>query len=96
MNLNELIDEVHDEISFLNFVEALRRDREMDVSGQNKTPIDNCGRGPAGWENHTIEHFLEAAESWAHATDFGSTQGLADANPWKKMAVFLYCGKIYE
>jgi hypothetical protein len=68
----------------------------MYVSKQSKTQIDDCGRGLAGWENHTIESFLEAAGSWAHATDFGFPQGLADASPWKKMAVFLYCGKIYE
>ena len=96
MELPDLIETVHDENSFLKFVEALRHDREKDVSAQTETPVDDFGRGPGGWENHTIEHFLEAAESWAAATEFGTSQGLADASPWKKVAVFLYCGKIYE
>jgi hypothetical protein len=50
-----------------------------------------------GWQNGTIEQFLEAALSWAEDTGFGRTQGLADnVVPWRRLAVFLYTGKIYE
>ena len=96
MKLNELIDTVTDEKSFLKFVAELRRDREEEVEAQSAIPIDDCGRGPNGWENHTIEDFLEAAQGWAKDSDFGDSQNLKDASPWKKFAVFLYCGKIYE
>ena len=96
MELHELIETVQDEASFLKFVKALRHDREQDVSAQEHKSIDDCGRGPIGWENHTIENFLEAAQAWAEDSDFGSSQGLAGASPWKKIAAFLYCGKIYE
>jgi hypothetical protein len=46
--------------------------------------------------NHTIADFLDAAVSWAEDSSFGAQQGLIDAAPWKRFAVFLYCGKIYE
>lgn len=92
----DVLDEVSDERSFLAFVEALKKDREADVRAQGTTPVDACGRGPGGWENHTIEDFLDAALSWAEATNLGATQGLEMASPWKRAAVFLYCGKIYE
>jgi glycine C-acetyltransferase len=46
--------------------------------------------------DQTIEAFLGAASSWAESTNVGLTQGLDPANPWKRFAVFLYCGKIYE
>jgi hypothetical protein len=93
---HELLEAVVDEASFLKFVVALREDREAEVSAQKIKNVDSFGRGPNDWENHTIEAFLEAASSWAEDSDFGKTQGLTDANPWKKFAVFLYCGKIYE
>jgi hypothetical protein len=78
---------VDDEASFLAFVEALRRDREQG---------DDSADG-YGWENDTIATFLEAASRWAEDSNFGRTVGLGDdVSPWKRMAVFLYCGKAYE
>lgn len=96
MKLHELIDTVNDGKSFLKFVAELRKDRETEVKAQTATPIDSFGRGSHGWENHTIEGFLEAAQAWAEDSNFGESQGLREASLWKKFAVFLYCGKIYE
>jgi hypothetical protein len=96
MELHELLDLVNDEQSFLKFVAELKKDREREVKSQTKTPIDLFGRGPHGWENHTIEDFLSAAKSWAEDSNFGESQDLKGASPWKKFAVFLYYGKIYE
>lgn len=92
----ELLDAVTDANSFLLFVEALIDDRAKEVRLQKTTPIDDFGRGPNDWENHTIEDFLEAAHAWAKTTNFGDTQNLKGASPWKKFATFLYLGKIYE
>ena len=47
-------------------------------------------------ENTTIESFLESAAAWARDSQFGQTQGLGTANPWRMFATFLDCGKIYE
>ena len=80
MELNAKLEAVSDRDSFLAFVKALIADRQ---SGQ-------------GWENDSIEQFLDAAAAWAEDSQFGDRQGLKDASPWKRFAVFLYCGKIYE
>jgi hypothetical protein len=53
-------------------------------------------QGVNGWENHTIEDFLEAAIAWGDATGMGTTQGLQKDSAWKRCATFLWCGKIYE
>lgn len=81
MQLQEQLEAVTDEATFLEFVRALANDRRAE--------------GKA-WQNDSIEDFLEAAGSWADDSGFGARQGLSAASPWKKFAVFLYCGKIYE
>lgn len=81
MQLNDRLEAVVDEATFLDFVRALTTDR-----------LENA----EAWDSGTIEDFLEAASSWADDSGFGSRQGLSSASPWKKFAVFLYCGKIYE
>jgi hypothetical protein len=81
MHLHEQLEAVKDEATFLAFVRVLACDRR-----------DNA----QGWENESIETFLDAASSWAEDSAFGASQGLTAATSWKKFAVFLYCGKIYE
>ena len=81
MQLHEQLEAVTDERTFLEFVRALANDRRTD--------------GEA-WENDSIEDFSEASCSWAVDSGFGVRQGLSTVSLWKKFAVFLYCGKIYE
>jgi hypothetical protein len=84
-------DTVHDEQSFLAFVEALAADRciASEVAGGPYS-------APRGWQNDSIDSFLRSAAAWAETSKFGEAQGLAGASLWRKFAVFLYCGKIYE
>jgi hypothetical protein len=96
MELHDLLESVSDEQSFLTFVNALRKDREADVTAEKASPSSPYGPTQGGWENVTIESFLASACSWAEDTGFGETQGLGGASPWKKSATFLYLGKIYE
>jgi len=84
-------DAVRDEASFLTFVEALAEDRRR-ANLADEGPYG----APRGWQNDSIESFLAAAVAWARDSDFGRKQGLIDASPWKVLAVFLHCGKIYE
>ena len=63
LELHELIEKVSDEKSFLIFVQALIEDRSL----ENPNSIDIVGRGSRGWENHSIETFLEAAHAWAES-----------------------------
>lgn len=81
MELHERLDEVRDSVTFLEFAQALVKDKEA-----------NNG----DWQNISIEDFLESAIAWAEDSDFGLKQGLASSNPWQQFAIFLYCGKIYE
>lgn len=81
VQLHDRLEAVTDEATFLDFVRALAADRQLDAEG---------------WENDSIDGFLESASSWAEDSNFGARQGLSSASLWKKFAVFLYCGKIYE
>ena len=92
IELHKLIENVNDEKSFLIFVQALIQDRSI----EDPESIDHCGRGSQGWENHSIQSFLEAGHAWAEATNIGESQGMGKESPWKRFAAFLYCGKIYE
>ncbi len=96
MELHEQLDEVKDQQSLLNFIRALAKDRADAVSAEKKSPSSPYGPDAGGWENTTIESFLEAGAAWAEDTKFGETQNLSPANPWQQFASFLYCGKIYE
>jgi hypothetical protein len=81
MEPHDLLESVVDEASFLAFVAALLRD--LRTNGET-------------WQNGSIEDYLESALAWGEATNIGTTQGLANANAWRRAATLLYCGKIYE
>jgi hypothetical protein len=96
MNLEEALERVVDSTTLLDFVRLLQLDRLDAVAKDAVSSTPPFGSGANGWENQTIESFLEAATAWAEDTDSGISQGLAKDNPWRKFAAFLYCGKIYE
>jgi len=94
--LHQMIDAVVDPSTLLEFVRALVRDSEISMCLEAENPASAYGPRALGWENVTVNRFLDAAESWAQSTKFGETQGFSPANPWRQFAAFLYCGKIYE
>jgi hypothetical protein len=96
MRLHDTLDSVSDAQSFLVFARQLALDRAEATTLEVGIPSDPRGPDAGGWENTTIEGFLEAAIAWAEATDLGLTQGIPVDNQWKRFATFLYCGKIYE
>jgi len=96
MELHEQLKTVTDQESFLGFVHALVEDRRRSVAAEKKTTSSPYGPDAGGWENITIEDFLEAASAWASSTRFGETQGASSGNPWRRFATFLYSGKSYE
>lgn len=90
--LHEFLEEVKDEISFLEFVKALIADRQPHESKE----VDEVGF-VEDWANNDISGFLKAAVAWAEDSDFGERQQPELAkNKWKQFAKFFYCGKIYE
>lgn len=96
MDANKLLDQVKDTESFLVFVRALAADRAESSAQETASSSSPYGADANGWENTTIESFLESAVAWAEASNFGLAQGLSPSNPWKQFAIFLYCGKTYE
>jgi hypothetical protein len=82
---------VTDRDSFLAFVRALVVDRRRSVAAERISPSSPYGPDAGGWENVTVESFLEAALAWAEDS------GRLPAEPsWQAFATFLYLGKIYE
>jgi hypothetical protein len=95
-SLQDLVGRVDSEESLLVFIAALAKDRRDAVVAERDNPSSPYGPDAGGWENTSIEDFLEGAASWAEDTNFGLTQGIPPDNPWKRFAAFLYLGKIYE
>ncbi len=95
MELNKCLDNVTDQESFLVFTRALRADKEDENKKEKKNKSTPYSHGWNGWENNTIVGFLESAIAWAEDSDFGNNIEPTE-NHWKKFALFLYGGKIYE
>jgi hypothetical protein len=89
MNLRDYLENVTDRETFIEFVNALVEDRSNaeELEQQN---IENYQPASAlGWQNTSIESFLQAALVWLVDSDRREVS-------WKLMAEFLYSGKIYK
>jgi hypothetical protein len=91
MELIEKLDMVTDRDSFFAFVAALIADREDEVAKEKVNPSPAYGPGANGWENGSIEAYLEA--SLACAVDSGD---FPEEASWQAFASFLFFGKGYE
>ncbi|WP_425503820.1 DUF7660 family protein [Actomonas aquatica] len=94
-SLQAKLDAVCDEVSFVAFVSALASDRADELRKEEQSPSSPFGPGANGWENATVEAFLESAAAWAESSK-RSPQFRAAANPWKRCAEILHAGKHYE
>ena len=86
---------VVDEATFLAFVACLAEDRFDEVEKERGRPM-SWGSGANGWENGTIEAFLEACVRWGQVSRDGLRLYAKPDNPWRRCADILYAGKIYE
>ncbi|WP_434575667.1 DUF7660 family protein [Pseudomonas sp. Z3-6] len=57
-----------------------------------RLPMD---RG-VGWENGSIDTFLDAAAAWATASSRSSPVSASRSNVWQRCAAILLAGKFYE
>ena len=96
VDVHELLDRVEDRVTFFEFVRKLALDRKQAVELEATNPSSQYGPDAGGWENSTIDSYLEAALAWAEDTETGTTQGFSTTPSWKGFATFLYAGKIYE
>lgn len=95
MTPEQAIDEVVNQPTFLLFVQALLEDRRLASKLEHEQPEYWQLGGANGWYNKEVEHFLDAALECYDAHQARMDE-LADQNPWKYFAEFLYSGKIYE
>lgn len=74
MELDLALEAVTDFPTFLAFAKLLQADREAAVAKERLHPSSPY-ESEYGWENTTIESFLEAAIAWSETTDCGVGQG---------------------
>jgi hypothetical protein len=94
--LSEALEAVHDEESFLQFLLALRDDREESIAQEKMTPNSPYGPDAGGWENTTIERFFDTAVRWARDSVNGHPFYKRPDNPWRRCADILFAAKGYE
>ena len=94
MDLNEQADKVNSKETFLEFVRALAADRADEVKLEKTLPSNPYGTGALGWENGSIEAFLDAMQAWASAP--ANKARVPEQPDWKTFAWILYAGKFYE
>jgi hypothetical protein len=82
-------DAVHDRESFLAFARALAVDRRASVAIEADAPRSPYGPQPGGWENFTIEDFLNAAVRWAEDHCKSGGQHFPAGATWGAFASFL-------
>jgi len=87
---------VRDEETFLQFLLALRDDREASIALEKTNPTSPYGPEAKGWENITIERFFDTAVRWARDSVNGNPFYKKPDNPWRRCADILYAAKGYE
>ena len=94
-NLEAELESVTDRASFIRFVKLFIADRESEVAVEKQTPSSKYGPDSNGWENGSIETFLESAVAWTEDC-VGKEHELPEEPSWRSFAKFLYAGKHYE
>lgn len=87
---------VCDEETFLQFLLALRDDREASILLENRSPSSPYSPDAGGWENTTIERFFDTAVRYAQDSVNGNPFYTKPDNPWRRCADILYGAKGYE
>jgi hypothetical protein len=91
MNLDDLLEKVNSKQTFIEFVAALENDRAEEVEKEKSKKSSPFGPGANGWQNGTIENFLDAAHAFAQDSPL-----ISEIPDWKSFALILYAGKFYE
>lgn len=80
-SLENQLKAVHDEATFIAFLNRL----SQDYTEKNDE-----------WENKCIDMFLESSAAWAKSSTGGLIFYKKSENPWKRCAEIIYMGKLYE
>jgi hypothetical protein len=93
-DLHALLEQVRDEPTFVAFLKALGNDFALEQELEAEHPVAPYGSGRLGWENGTVDAFLDAAAAWSDETAQRSPP--AETSPWQRCAQIPYAGKFYE
>jgi len=91
MTPEEQLERVDSREAFLAFLKTLHLESQDVRTGSATSTLPPHGPEPHGWENGTIEAFLDAMHAWATDSDALPTQPT-----WRVMAQLLLAGKAYE
>lgn len=94
--LFQALELVHDEETFLQFLLALRDDREASIALEQHAPSSPFGPDAGGWENTTIERFFDTAVRYARDSVNGNPFYEKPNNDWRRCADILFGAKGYE
>ena len=93
VDLDELLRSVNDEQSFIGFIEALGSDFASERVFQETTPSSPYGPGALGWEDGSVDAFLDAAAAWATSSSNSSMSNAPVSNVWRRCATILLAAK---
>jgi hypothetical protein len=86
------VDGVTSRATFVAFIEELRADLLASGAAEARAPSSGYGPAVGGWENPTLERFLDALATYA--TDAGHQ--IQEPPQWHTFAQLLAAAKIYE
>jgi hypothetical protein len=95
-NLDELLDSVTDEPTFVAFLAALGEDFAAERMLESAQPIIPYSSGMLGWENNTVDGVFESAAAWAKDSANNPDLNPPGLNTWQRCARIVYAGKFYE
>ena len=87
---SDLASTVATRADFARFVRALLADWEASAAAEAQAPSAPWSAASGGWENPTLDRFLEALAAYADA------QPLAEPPSWRSFAALLAAAKVYE
>ena len=87
---------VDDEQPLFGLIEALGMDFADERLLEETSPSSPYGPGALGWENGSIDTFLDAAAAGATASSRSSPVSASRSNVWQRCAAILLAGKFYE
>ena len=89
--------DVDNEEKFIKFLTYLWKEKKLDDDDIKKGKIKPYSSGNYGWENNTIESFLDAMlEGYEQLTMHSNNNFTDEKNIWKKIAKIIEFGKIWE
>jgi hypothetical protein len=92
MELFELKNRVNSKETFLEFIQALRKDWDASQAWEKLHPSSTYGPSARGWENPDLGMFLESMYAWTQDSD----EYVPSEASWRTFAEILLAAKSYE